>query len=246
MNHEIINEKTDLLCYRLRTARQRKRMARKGFEKKLRALGREENRLYTSKGELGWIDINPPVQRGWKRHFVLRDDIARSKDSVFFQGILDKINTTDYSNRKDFKIKHRDKGKKVYALKPQRLRNLKEVNFKKVSFTEKELNFFEEQDVLDWTGKKFYKALVFVQAWHFVLRIKPNIITKTRVRDEAIESRLAEINNHLERRNLRPMLTNMQGRSYRGRWRKEEEKAKEMYLFKSTPLPQILDLAKEY
>lgn len=107
MNKEMVNEQTDLLCYRLRTARQRKRMARKGFEKKLRALDREETELWQKEKNLGWIDLNPHVQRGWVRHFVLRGDVARSKQAEFFQGILNKINTSHWSNRKDFRINRR-------------------------------------------------------------------------------------------------------------------------------------------
>jgi hypothetical protein len=45
---------------------------------------------------MGYVPLEPPVQRGWKRTFVLRADVASSAKAVFYQGILDKINRVDY------------------------------------------------------------------------------------------------------------------------------------------------------
>src|SRR4029078_1937661 len=92
----------DILCYRLRTARQKKRMQYKDFDKQLIQLYQEERELYWQIRELGCVPLIPPFQRGWKRSFVLRDDVARSPQAKFFQNILDKINTRDWSYRKDF------------------------------------------------------------------------------------------------------------------------------------------------
>ena len=245
MNNKIVNDKADILLYGLRTARQKKRMQYKGFEKKLKDLDREEGMLFKSKWQLGWIELNPPVTRGWKRYFVLRDDIARSKDAAFFQGILDKVNTTDYCSRRDFKAKQRSRGKKFYSVTTQQLKNSKQLDLRKVTFTDKEWSFFEERDVPDWTGKKFYKAFVFTEQWRFVLRIRPNVITTSRVRDEAIEQRLGEIAGHVYRLHLRPSIAKVNGDSYNPRYRKEGEKSKEVYRFKNMSFSQVLDAIKE-
>ncbi len=245
MSSKFLNEETDILLYGLRTARQKKRMQHKGFEKKLRRLDKEQTELWLKDRNLGWIDLNPPVMRGWKRYFVLREDIVRSKDSNFFQGILEKINCTQYNHRKDFKIKYRLNGKKQYAVSSQQLKNSPAQNSKEMSFTDKEWQFFEERDVLDWTGKKFYKAYVFTEPWRFVLRVRPNLIFKARIRDEAIESRLAEIDNHIIGNNWRPRIAKLKGNSYGNGWRKEWENEREKYIFKNVPLSQILDAVKE-
>src|SRR5882762_4574889 len=105
MNNEFVNEQEDILLYGLRTARQRKRIQYKGFEKKLRALDREREKLWQQQRNLGWVELKPPVMRGWKRFFVLRDDVAESIYATFFQNILDKIGTVNISNRKDFKAR---------------------------------------------------------------------------------------------------------------------------------------------
>lgn len=246
MNNNIVNNDTDLLCYRLRTERQRKRAAKKDFDRKLREVDREEDKLYDLEDKLGWVDLNPPVMRGWKRFYVLRVDVARSKDAPFFQALLDKINTVDYSSRKDFKVKYKSQGKKLHYLKDQRLKYLREARYPNVTFSDKELEFFEEREVLDWTGKKFNKAFVFTEPWRFVLQVKPNIITQTRVRDEVIESRLAEIDNYFDRNHLRVRLKNIKGiKDYWYSEMQEKKWRKKRLQFSNIPLIKLLDAIKE-
>lgn len=246
MNKNIVNNETELLCYRLRTPRQRKRAVRDEFDRKLRAFDREQRELWKKEGELGWIELNPPVMRGWKRFYVLRPDVSRSKDASFFQAILDKINTVDYSSRKDFKVKYRSQGKKQHYIKDQRLKYLAEAKTAKAVFSEKELQLFEHREVLDWTGKKFIPVMVFTEQWHFVLRTRPNFITKTRARNELIESRISEIENYFERNYLRERLKNIKG--IKNYWHSEmwEEKwRKERHQFKNMSLLKMLDAIKE-
>lgn len=54
----------DILCYRLRTARQKKRMQYKDFDRQLIQLHKEQNALYAQKRNLGWEVLHPPVQKG--------------------------------------------------------------------------------------------------------------------------------------------------------------------------------------
>lgn len=53
----------DILCYRLRTARQKKRMQYEDFHKYLIRLSKEEKGLMKLKRELGWETLKPPVQK---------------------------------------------------------------------------------------------------------------------------------------------------------------------------------------
>ncbi len=97
------------------------------FDKQLLKLHREEDTLWKQRANLGWEPLTPPVQKGWKRFFVLREDVARSKQADFYERILKKINTYAQSYRKDFKGKKEGEGarykkyvvKKQYLLEPQ-------------------------------------------------------------------------------------------------------------------------------
>lgn len=232
----------EIRCYRLRTARQKKRMRYKDFDKQLIKLFKEERDLRKQINNLGFKELKPPVQKGWIRHFILRDDVVNGPHAVFFENILKKINTYEYHWRRDFKIKIKRFGKKFYIVKEQQLRKLWEYRFRELEFTDAERQFFYEVWEPDYDGK-WHKRICFKEPWRFVLVIRPNMIDKERIVDGALESRKKQIENYLEKNDL-------DGRQMRllfGSWKrwstnKEFEKYNEVSLFKNMSLLQILDL----
>ncbi|MBC8032998.1 MAG: hypothetical protein H7Y03_02550 [Chitinophagaceae bacterium] len=95
--------------YRLRTARQKKRLVKKDFDKQLIKLSRKQGELWKQRRNLPMIPLEHPYQKGWKRLFVLREDIQNLPNADFYQALLDKINTVKYHHDKSFKIKKRRK-----------------------------------------------------------------------------------------------------------------------------------------
>ena len=234
----------DILCYRLRTARQKKRIQYEDFDKQLIQIHREQKSLYQQKWNLGWEPLIPPVQRGWKRFFVLREDVARSKQAEFFENILTKINTEDRSYRKDFKVKKRRFGRKTYVVKDQQLLRPCEYHFNKLGFTDAEKQLFHPEYSYEKGRGTFIKRFVFNEPWRFVLRIRPNMIDKKRKVDHELESRLQQMHNYLERNDYRKRLSKIVHGYYKYRhWRKEEIE-KEKYVFKNKALHTVLDLRK--
>jgi hypothetical protein len=73
------------------------------FERQLRRIDYERNRLWFVERNLGWEPIMEPYQRGWERTFVLRSDVARSPRASFYEAMLKKINTVEYCHRKDLR-----------------------------------------------------------------------------------------------------------------------------------------------
>ncbi|WGU70580.1 hypothetical protein QIU18_14760 [Capnocytophaga canimorsus] len=63
--------------------------------------------------------------------FALRDDIARSKSADFFNQILEKINTYQYSDNRKFLKKKRKRGKKIQVPREQKLHKIIEWQFPK-------------------------------------------------------------------------------------------------------------------
>jgi hypothetical protein len=230
---------TEILSYRLRTVRQKKRMQYEDFDKKLLRLRREEKKLDELNRNLGWETLTPPVQKGWKRFFVLRDDVARSKHCEFFENILNKINTFDWHYRRDFKVKKRRYGKGKYAVKTQILLRPCESHFQKLGFNEVEKSFF--YDAWKWEGgKRLYKYYVFKEPWRFVLRVRPNMIDKIKRIDAAIQSRSKEIDNYLERNNYRNQLWKILDGNVHDRWYAERLRPVENVL-KNKSIRQILN-----
>ena len=208
----------DILCYRLRSERQKKRSRYADIDKQVLKLHREEKALCQQKDNLGWEPLVPTIQRGWKRSFVLSEGVARSIDAQFFENILEKINTTSWSYRKDFLVKKRKFGRKILVVKEQFLSKPYAWQFKKLNFTDVEKKFFHEEweKGLKHTPDKFY---VFKEPWRFVLKVQPNIIDKVRVMDELLERRIKEIDSYLEKNNYRIHLLKILYGNVRWRYR---------------------------
>jgi hypothetical protein len=246
MDKKLIKEfGEDILCYRLRTERQKKRAQFEDFEKYLIQLHGEEKELWLKKRNLGWITLEPPVQKGWKRFFVLREDVARSRQADFFDNILKKINTNDWSYRKDFKVKRRRYGRKTYVVKPQKLMELHESCFNGLGFSEIEKQFFHIEHRLGKGSTSSSIYYVFNEPWRFALKVRPNIIDKVRERDEVLEARQRQIKNYLERNDYeKKQLKILYGDC---RWRKyaADEEYHDWNFFKNKSLQRILDEAEE-
>ncbi len=230
---------SEILSYRLRTVRQKKRMQYEDFDKKLLELDREETRLCKQKQVIVWEPLKPPVQRGWNRFFVLRDDVATSKHAAFFENILNKINTCDWSHRKDFMVKYRRFGRKKYRVKKQSLLRPDEWRFNRLGFTDDEKQLFDVVWETD-SRKELVKRYVFREPWRFVLRVRPNVIDKIRRRDSMVESRSQEIRNYLDANMYRCRLNKLLHGYERYGWWKGERK-REKNLLKNKPLLRILE-----
>ena len=194
----------DILSYRLRTARQKKRAQREAFDKQLIGLYLEEKALRQKRWDLGWEPMIPPIQRGWKRFFVVRPDVARGRHGEFFAAILEKINTCDYFHRKDFLVKKGRKRRKKWTVRPLALGQLHRSEFEKLTENQKQF-FHPEVHVVKWSREPVV-YYVFNEPWRFVLQVKPNLVGKRWIIDPALEARLGEIkdvirwNNYAGRR----------------------------------------------
>lgn len=229
----------EILCYRLRTKRNKIRMKYEHFHKSLIQIHKEEEELYKQKYSLGWEPLVPPVQKGWKRVFMLRQDVARSRYADFYSGILAKINTVQWSHRKDFMKKKRAFGRKKYVVREQYLLKPDGYQFQKSGFTEAEKAQFHEEWSYEKHRGRFVKRYVFNEPWRFVLKVQPNIIDRIRKRDPVLEARLKDIDDYLERNNYRPILLKLlEGDNYRN-WN-AGEKLKEKNPLKNKPIQKVL------
>lgn len=218
-------------CSRLKSERTKRRLQKTEQDKKLIHLHKELDRIWQAKKLLGMVALNPPIQKGWKRYFALRPDVARSKDAKFFQELLDKVNDTDYSISKDFKVKRRRFGKKTYEVRIKKLAEFHEFGFQKLKLTEKEKLYFKEEWRLYHKSTGVYKVYAFTEPWRFVPVVKPNIITHVKAIDPILEQEKSWIKQHLERNHLQPRLTKLLGGSYGYRDR-FHDKAKYEYISK--------------
>lgn len=211
---------------RFKTLRRRKRLLKKDKDKQLIQLSIRRQELFQKYWKLPLVPLKEPYQKGWVRSFVLREDIVASKDAEFFQNLLDKIDTEEYSHTKRFTVKKRRRGKKVWVPKPQFLKEISEYdwNCPKIGLTEKEKSFFYKKETVirNWISISY----CFEQPWRFVLKVKPNMITHTKMLDTDLEKEIKELENYITNNYIQPRMTKLTyGRKYAWKsYRKEKEK----------------------
>ncbi len=210
---------------RLKTTRQKKRLVKEDFKKKLLKLDKERRKLWKEKHEIDWVELDEPYQKGYKRFFILREDVARSSRADFFESLLRKINTIQYSdNRKFLKRKRKDR-KKIWVEKEQNLRAICECawNSNKMKLTEEEKCYFVRKEKYHAASKSKKISYVFIEPWRYVLKIIPHIITHYKPIDTELESKIKQIDNYLARNFLNDKLYKMKaGNLNKWNWHKPD------------------------
>jgi hypothetical protein len=203
---------------RIRTARQRKRERIEDFHKYLRRIYKEVNHLNKLKYQLPLQPLAHPYQKGWLRTFILRPDVAISRQAAFYQELLKKINTVEYSNDKKFRIKKRKwKRKKVWVDKPQYLREFDERSFfsRDCKLTEQEKRLFHREERTYKCTKAVSIHYVFTERWRFILKVMPRIITHIKMVDGTLDGQIQRLDNRITTHHLRHKLwKEINGRVY--------------------------------
>jgi hypothetical protein len=229
---------------RYRSDREKAKAVKLDFEKQLLKLGRERKMLWQKKQKLGYEPLVPPVQKGFKRFFVLRDDVAKSPRAEFFLEILDKINTIQYSDTRQFTKTKRYHGRKIRLPKEQFLDSISGYEWDKLKLPPEQQIYFEE--MLESTAyREWQRVFKFTQPWRFRLKIAPNLITRVSINDADLEKRLDEIDNYLERNSLEAKLQRLLHGSANGSFYKSYEKPGYANPLKNKPLDWILEMAKQ-
>jgi hypothetical protein len=141
--------------------------------------------------------------------------VRRTKDAVFFDGILKKINTTQWSSERSFRRKRKRFGKKVYTVREQNLRDVEPCEFER-KFSEREKLYFYPTLTHSKQSKKPFLVYRFVEPWRFVLQVQPDLITKVRIKDLDLERERDRIGKYLDTIPRRARLAKLlSGRTYR-------------------------------
>lgn len=192
-------ENDNLLYSRLRSLRSRKRAIRKDVEKQIRTKYKRSEELWDIRRNIPWIPLDKPYQRGFVRFFVVREDVMRSKDGDFFEGILKKINTYMYSESRRFLKKKRKFGRRVYVAREQKLKQISSYSWNdpKLGLTPRERQYFLKQEEYCPARKMYVPYYEFTESWRFTLRTRPNMITHYKPVDFELEKEYAELGDYL-------------------------------------------------
>ncbi|MBL7710862.1 MAG: hypothetical protein JNL13_00285 [Chitinophagaceae bacterium] len=213
-------------CYRMvKTARQKKRLVKHDFDKQLIRLHKERESLQETKRKLPMVPIEHPYQKGWKRTFELRTDIAESKHADFYLSLLKKINTVQYSGVKHFRMKRRKHRKKVWIETPQILQEFDLWQWERntAGFSEQERVLFYPKEYWCTAIKQTVIKYVFAEPWRFTLKVKPNMITHRKMVDEVLDREIAFLDHYIANHFLQHKINKLvNGYSYK--WHKKPDR----------------------
>jgi hypothetical protein len=227
---------------KIKSARQKKRLTKKDFDKQLLRIYKLKKTLFQQKLSLPLVPLAEPYQRGWKRTFILREDVARSKHADFYRDLLKKVNTVEYSHNKGFTKKKRRKRKRVYEVRPQHLREFYTWEWvdPKCKLTDAEKALFSIKEYWCRQQKTIITKYVFTEPWRFVLQVRPDIVTHKKMVDEVLESAIQQLDNQIERNHLRPVMNRLIYGACYNPWRGVANE-RERNPLKNKPLYQILE-----
>jgi hypothetical protein len=218
-------ENDNLLSFRLRNLRSRKRIVKKDVEKQIRKKHKRSKELWELRRNIPLVPLETPYQKGFVRFFVVRDDVKRSKDGDFFEGILNKINTKMYSETRKFLKKKRKFGRRIYVEREQKLVQLSahQWNDPKLGLTTREKQYFLKREEYNHFRKRENIYYEFIESWRFVLRVNPNLITHYKPLHSDLEKEIDEVDSYLSQHKI-VGLVNKKINGESGNWKEYGEK----------------------
>ena len=85
-------------------------------EKHLRAMHRELKRLRARQRHPPVHELNPPIQRGWKRQYVLSHAARHQADALLLATILERLNTVRYFWHRSFRRGRRRRQRNMISI----------------------------------------------------------------------------------------------------------------------------------
>lgn len=192
-------ENDNLLSYRLRSLRSRKRTIKKDVEKQIRKKYKRSKEVWYIKRNIPLIPLEEPYQLGFVRFFVVRDDVMKSSDGEFFEGLLKKINTYMYSGSRQFLKKKRKFGRRIYVERAQKLNRISSYSWSSPKFglSPRERQYFLKKEEYCPFRKCYDTYYEFTEPWRFTLRIRPHMITHYKPINAELEKEQAELDMYL-------------------------------------------------
>lgn len=218
-------EEDNLLLYRLRNLRSRKRTIKKDVEKQIRKKYQRSRKVSEILRKLPLIPLENPYQLGFVRFFVVRDDVMRSGDGEFFETLLKKINTYMYSESRQFLKKQKKFGRRISVEREQKLNRVSLCSWinPKFGLTPREREYFlkkEEYCPFRKYNETYYE---FIESWRFTLRIRPHMITHYKPIDAELKKEEAELDAYLEQYKVTGIINKkIHGKSYSWNSKKED------------------------
>jgi hypothetical protein len=165
--------------------------------------------------------LDPPVQRGWRRSYVLSDRAMNRPDQSVLEAILKVIGSSVVHHNRNFH-RRRGKSKKLFEIE-QPLRPIPIHEWKRENYPTAWQRYFQYRILLT-THQRWQPYWVFMHPLLYRLKIERNWITEVRVIDPDTESRIQELEEWMEFHHGWHRYGRLKGRRQGYRWYNIREK----------------------
>lgn len=175
-------------------------------EKQVNAWYLEYQKLWEQRANLGYEILEQPIQAGYVRELFLREDILNRKDAADYKLILKHIQNSVFSRDKKFKNmclckncpnNFFKKRKKKYTC-VQKPVSLEQKQFEKIpEKLKKHFTQYHKSTVDIWGRVVTRKRYKFNYPFYFVPRVKKHYVTKIKIFDPEIESKIDILSHKL-------------------------------------------------
>jgi hypothetical protein len=220
---------THLLPYRLKSARRKRRLLIKDRDKQLLKLDRERERISKDPDYLTTVPLDEPYQKGWKRLFVLKPEVAKSDKAEFYEEILYWINSVQLHYDRSFKNSKRAKRwHRYYHNGPPQLQRLSYARWHKGDFklSEAQCACFKLAQFWNEAYNRWDYGYEFMYPWVFKIAVLPHMITSIQLGDALLAQRMAWIDDQFYKNGGIYRLDKLQNGNRYKNWKINSEKLK--------------------
>lgn len=161
-------------------------------DRQIRAAVREYKSLEKERFKI--IKLDQPIQKGWRRSYVLAEHATTRRDRPILERILKEIGTVVVHHGRDFKRRLR-RSKKVVEIE-QPLLAISQQQWEREAYPSEWRTYFH-QELRHRKGRDWQLYWVFKQPSLFTLKVARNWLWYFREVDPVIETRLSELNRWL-------------------------------------------------
>ncbi|MEM6823280.1 MAG: hypothetical protein AAF558_15225 [Verrucomicrobiota bacterium] len=165
------------------------------------------------------IRLDPPIQRGWERNFVLTQQAENREDAETLRSILKHINTRAVNRRRDFCIRNRKTKKWIPQGQGLQRLSLWQWHYQKLESSWKKYFRYFPNSSRPWAS--FFD---FKYPYLFRLDIRPNIIEFIYTYNLDLRDTADRIQDWLSQEKQSRRLQKMRGKSYM--WKRYPRKAR--------------------
>jgi hypothetical protein len=165
--------------------------------KEILRLERRQSEILEAQRKLGYEKLDEPYQKGWEAHWVLRDDAARREDADGLQALLDRVNTTIYSDNKEFKTW--DRGRRQYVYQKPDLRYVPEREIKTwYSWARGWFKHAPSEDKYHWWYNDVQRYFRYnIPDYYLVMKVEKSWVTHYKVMDNVLEQEYNELSDKI-------------------------------------------------